>query len=384
MQAQIISYEEYYPYGSTSYQAGRSAAEVSLKRYRYTGKERDEESGLYYHGARYYAPWTKRWLSCDPAGGGGTQSLYEYCSGNPTRFIDPTGEDSELAEQRRLVANESAAGAHERMFKLLDTDASGRLDAKEVLSTGGKCWGFHVIEGFLSAEDSTGRERFTENGWLAQEEVLAAANWPSGKNTLGLRPGKSEAIPMTKEQHETAVHAMYQARLKGFEAWQGVVASSGLGGGGRRGPTAVRGSSGYQSGAPLDPPAIRSPIQGSNPVSSGVPSAAPPPFTPPAAPAPSPQITRWFFTPSPRPAAPGDPALAAARNALPLGRNRVPRGRRITMPNYIREAARTVSVVIPASWKPRQRSSHASRPPCCAIRFCKRRATCHWVDAWSG
>ena len=30
----------------TSYQAGRSAAEVSLKRYRYTGKERDEESGL--------------------------------------------------------------------------------------------------------------------------------------------------------------------------------------------------------------------------------------------------------------------------------------------------------------------------------------------------
>ena len=37
-QAQIISYEEYYPYGSTSYQAGRSMAEVSLKRYRYTGQ----------------------------------------------------------------------------------------------------------------------------------------------------------------------------------------------------------------------------------------------------------------------------------------------------------------------------------------------------------
>ena len=46
--AQIISYEEYYPYGSTSYQAGRSAAEVSLKRYRYTGMERDEETGLYH------------------------------------------------------------------------------------------------------------------------------------------------------------------------------------------------------------------------------------------------------------------------------------------------------------------------------------------------
>ena len=43
---QIISYEEFTPYGSTSYLAGRSAAEVSLKRYRYTGMERDEENGF--------------------------------------------------------------------------------------------------------------------------------------------------------------------------------------------------------------------------------------------------------------------------------------------------------------------------------------------------
>ena len=55
-QAQIISYEEYTPYGSSTYQAVRSQTETP-KRYRYTGKERDEESGLYYHGARYYAPW---------------------------------------------------------------------------------------------------------------------------------------------------------------------------------------------------------------------------------------------------------------------------------------------------------------------------------------
>ena len=64
--AAIISYEEFHPYGSTSYQAGRSVAEVSLKRYRYTGKERDEETGLDYHGARYYAPWLGRWTAADP------------------------------------------------------------------------------------------------------------------------------------------------------------------------------------------------------------------------------------------------------------------------------------------------------------------------------
>ena len=67
-QAQIISYEEYTPYGSTSYQAVEQGIKAAAKRYRYTGKERDEESGLEYHGARYYAPWLGRWTSCDPTG----------------------------------------------------------------------------------------------------------------------------------------------------------------------------------------------------------------------------------------------------------------------------------------------------------------------------
>ena len=53
-QAQIISYEEYAPYGSSTYQAVRSQTETA-KRYRYTGKERDEESGLGHHGARLRA-----------------------------------------------------------------------------------------------------------------------------------------------------------------------------------------------------------------------------------------------------------------------------------------------------------------------------------------
>ncbi|MDR2585869.1 MAG: RHS repeat-associated core domain-containing protein [Prevotellaceae bacterium] len=89
--ANIISYEEYYPYGDTSYRAGRSASEVSQKRYRYTGKEKDEESGLYYHGARYYACWLGRWTAADPAGMVDGGNLYVYCRGNPIRLVDNTG-----------------------------------------------------------------------------------------------------------------------------------------------------------------------------------------------------------------------------------------------------------------------------------------------------
>ncbi len=89
--ARIISYEEYYPYGGTSYQGVNKAIKAVAKRYRYTGKERDDESGLYYHGARYYAPWLGRWISCDPIGIQDDIDLYKYAKNNPTKYIDTTG-----------------------------------------------------------------------------------------------------------------------------------------------------------------------------------------------------------------------------------------------------------------------------------------------------
>ena len=103
-QAQIISYEEYAPYGSSTYQAVRSQTETA-KRYRYTGKERDEESGLYYHGARYYAAWLMRWTSTDPKGPrSGHENLYEYVCCNPITFYDPDG----MEEQN--IVNEIVKG----------------------------------------------------------------------------------------------------------------------------------------------------------------------------------------------------------------------------------------------------------------------------------
>jgi RHS repeat-associated protein len=98
---ELISYEEYSPYGNTAFQAGRNAAEVSLKRYRYAGQERDEENGFTYHGARYYAPWLGRWTAADPVGIAGGINLFLFSHNNPIVYCDPSGTTPE--ETRDLL-----------------------------------------------------------------------------------------------------------------------------------------------------------------------------------------------------------------------------------------------------------------------------------------
>ncbi|EDM76670.1 hypothetical protein PPSIR1_38119 [Plesiocystis pacifica SIR-1] len=87
----IISHEEYHPYGTSAYRMVDSQLDVPPKRYRFTGMERDEETGLSYHSARYYAPWLGRWTAADPIGLGDGVNRFAYVRGNPTNFVDPTG-----------------------------------------------------------------------------------------------------------------------------------------------------------------------------------------------------------------------------------------------------------------------------------------------------
>lgn len=90
-QAQLISYEEYFPYGGTALQAGKNLIEVALKTYRYSGKERDNSTGFYYYGRRYYAPGLGRWLNPDPAHRVDGMNLYAFVGGNPVGHVDVDG-----------------------------------------------------------------------------------------------------------------------------------------------------------------------------------------------------------------------------------------------------------------------------------------------------
>ncbi len=85
-----LSREEYYPFGETSF------GSFAKKRYRFCGKERDEENGLYYYVARYYAPWICRFVSVDAlAHETPFISSFAYADDNPVMNNDPTGNQTE-------------------------------------------------------------------------------------------------------------------------------------------------------------------------------------------------------------------------------------------------------------------------------------------------
>lgn len=61
--------------------------------YRFNGKELDEETGLYYYGARYMNPRLSIWYATDPMQEKYPNiSSYAYCANNPIKFIDPDGQ----------------------------------------------------------------------------------------------------------------------------------------------------------------------------------------------------------------------------------------------------------------------------------------------------
>lgn len=78
---------QYSPFGNVQSQMG-----TSNNKLRYTGREQDEDTGLYYYRARYYDPEVGRFLTEDPLGfDAGDVNFYAYVGNNPINYNDPSG-----------------------------------------------------------------------------------------------------------------------------------------------------------------------------------------------------------------------------------------------------------------------------------------------------
>ncbi len=103
-QGHVLSVEGYQSYGQIGFIMTRDAKQLSLQDYHYSSEMRDQVTGLYYYGARYYAPQFGRWLSPDPAGLVDGLNLYGFVKNNPMSFWDWWGMHSGLIGWRWWVS----------------------------------------------------------------------------------------------------------------------------------------------------------------------------------------------------------------------------------------------------------------------------------------
>ena len=88
--ANITQFNAYLPYGELLVDEHSSSEEMP---YKFNGKELDEETGLYYYGARYMDPKISMWYGSDPLSEEYENvSAFVYCHGNPICLFDPDGQ----------------------------------------------------------------------------------------------------------------------------------------------------------------------------------------------------------------------------------------------------------------------------------------------------
>jgi RHS repeat-associated protein len=95
LDGEIVQHVEYVPFGEVFIEERNNTWNTP---YLFNAKELDEETGLYYYGARYYEPRVSLWYGADPMQEKYPGvSTYAYCVQNPVKFIDPDGNEPVIA-----------------------------------------------------------------------------------------------------------------------------------------------------------------------------------------------------------------------------------------------------------------------------------------------
>ena len=112
--ANITQYDAYLPYGELLVDEHSSREDLP---YKFNGKQFDEETGLYYYGARYLNPMVSIWYGVDPLAEKYVQTIpYLYGGGNPVRILDPNGMGWVETKDKGVYWDERVNSAKDRKF----------------------------------------------------------------------------------------------------------------------------------------------------------------------------------------------------------------------------------------------------------------------------
>ncbi|KAK4207638.1 virulence plasmid 65kDa B protein-domain-containing protein [Rhypophila decipiens] len=338
-EANVVSYEEFTAYGTTSYEAVGDRTDIP-KRYRYTGKEKDSETGLYHMGVRYYMAGVARWTSADPKGIADGFNIFAYARANPVAFTDPSGtggDDPGSGKRQPVVYSYGDAFGYVKNGVTPDVTRSlgSEVTQSHVMSvdiwkwlTGGTYTRGVSATGKLNVGgtvvDLGGRENIiltppgleekisqhmvpviesVKSGsidnideYLAQTKTAWKAAYAEYDQFVQANPGKGKPAGDFPEDTFDLVGMYTKDRMTKAEAaqsgWKGIAAAKAAaasGGGGGGGPSPPSGGGTPPPTPPSGPPDDEPPPSSGGgstppPAAPAAPPAAPPPTTPPALP----------------------------------------------------------------------------------------------------
>ena len=127
--ANVAQFDAYLPYGELLVDEHSSSEDMP---YKFNGKEFDEETGLYYYGARYMNPKTSLWYGVDPlAEMYPSVGCFCYSNNNPIVNIDPTGKSWEpVNEGGKVISLQDKEHIHSYKWVGYDKDVKGNFIPK--------------------------------------------------------------------------------------------------------------------------------------------------------------------------------------------------------------------------------------------------------------
>ena len=190
--ANITQFDAYLPYGELLVDEHTSSEDMP---YKFNGKELDQETGLYYYGARYMNPVTNLWYGVDalvekyP-----NLSSYNYCANNPVKLIDKDGNDWLKTDKKYfydslVTSQEDATNKYGKEIKYLF--AAGTLFAKSGaysynLEVGGHVKNTYTGE-YIAGQISTpaGSTIVNNNAYFNRDELNFREKWAQTDNCIG-------------------------------------------------------------------------------------------------------------------------------------------------------------------------------------------------------
>lgn len=188
--------------------------------FKFNGKELDEETGLYYYGARYYDPRTSIWLSVDPlAEKLPSWSPYNYCFNNPVKFVDPDG-----AYPIVTITKQRAGSTLQRVIGYTQEGRRTRVNLYRVNVTDTEDKNYKMSflvtrDAFAVRKKDAGSGKLTNvafepkdadiNHYTAKE---MSGGYPKGDGTIALKLTQSGSEVMHAEANDASVDLEYRAK----------------------------------------------------------------------------------------------------------------------------------------------------------------------------